>query len=83
MPDTFDPKFWRDSAAEARAIAERLNDPKSRRILKEIADRYDHLAEQAVKISILPAKKKSSVRFAAASLPLMLRKNLRQSPPNG
>lgn len=51
MPNTFDPKFWRDSAAEARAMAERLDDPKSRRILKEIANRYDDLAEQATKRS--------------------------------
>jgi hypothetical protein len=55
MPDTFDPKFWQDSAAEARAMAECVDDPKSRRILKEIADRYDALAEQANKILIVPA----------------------------
>jgi hypothetical protein len=57
MPDTFDPKFWRASAAEARALAERLDDPESCRILKEIASRYDDLAEHAIKLLIVPANK--------------------------
>jgi len=48
MPDTFNPKFWRASAAEARALAERLDDPESCRILKDIASSYDALAERAI-----------------------------------
>jgi hypothetical protein len=54
MPNTFDPKFLRDSAAEARAMAERLDDPKSRRILMDITSRYDQIAEQASKILGVP-----------------------------
>jgi hypothetical protein len=37
----FDPHFWVDRAADARAIAERLDDPEARRLMLEIAAIYD------------------------------------------
>jgi hypothetical protein len=58
LPDTFDPKFWRDSAAQARALAQKLDDPDSRRVLIEIAGRYDELADRAIKVLKVPAAKK-------------------------
>jgi len=42
-----DPKHWRDRADEARAVAERLADPESKRRILEIADGYEHLALKA------------------------------------
>ena len=54
-----DAKFWRDSAAEARAIAQRIDDPESRRILKQIANCYDDLAERAINILVVPAPRKN------------------------
>jgi ATP-dependent Zn protease len=46
ISDTFldDPKHWRDRADEARAVAEKLADPESKRRMLEIADAYEHLA---------------------------------------
>jgi hypothetical protein len=42
-----DPKHCRDRADEARAVAERLADPESKRRMLEIADDYEHLALKA------------------------------------
>jgi len=42
-----DPKHWRDRADEARAVAEQLADPESKRRMVEIADHYDYLALKA------------------------------------
>jgi cell division protease FtsH len=39
-----DPKHWRDKAEEARAAAEQLTDPESRRQLMDIAVGYEQLA---------------------------------------
>src|SRR5262249_48533128 len=39
-----DPKYWRDRADEARAMAEQLADPESKRRMVEIAGHYDYLA---------------------------------------
>jgi hypothetical protein len=42
-----DPPYWRDRAEEARLMAETLTDPASRQILREIAKKYDDLADSA------------------------------------
>ena len=46
--DLADPKHWRDRASEARALAERLADPQSKRQMLEIARSYEYLAQRAV-----------------------------------
>ena len=38
------PKFWRDRAAEARRLADRILDQRSKFILSKIADEYGELA---------------------------------------
>ena len=52
------PKHWRDRAEEARTIAEKLSDPKSREILFTIAEDYLRLAEHAER----QAKKRLKIR---------------------
>jgi hypothetical protein len=39
------PKFWRDRAAEARRLADRTLDPRSKFILSKLAEEYEELAE--------------------------------------
>lgn len=39
-----DPDYWRDRAAEARAIADIMRNPDSKRTMLEIAKGYDQLA---------------------------------------
>lgn len=46
--DLADPKHWRDCASEARAVAERLADPPSKRQMLEIARSYEYLAQRAL-----------------------------------
>lgn len=41
---------WRTLAAEARAVAQRLIDPKAIRLMLRIAEAYDGLAERAEKL---------------------------------
>ena len=60
MPLTMDPKYWRDRAAEVRAIAVRVDDPESRNMLAEIAHRYDRLAERAIKLLVVRAANKNA-----------------------
>ena len=43
----FDAEYWRQKAAEARAIAELMSLEEARRRMLEIAEQYDRLAEQA------------------------------------
>jgi hypothetical protein len=38
------PKFWRDRAAEARRLADRILDPRSKFILSKIIEEYEELA---------------------------------------
>jgi hypothetical protein len=38
------PKFWRDRAAEARRLADRTLDPRSKFILSKLAEEYEELA---------------------------------------
>jgi hypothetical protein len=42
-----DAKHWRDRACEARAVAEGLIDPQSKRIMLDIAEGYERLALRA------------------------------------
>ena len=41
------PTHWRDRARETRALAEQMDDPEVRRVLLEIAGRYNRIAEKA------------------------------------
>ena len=43
----FDPHFWVDRAADARAIAGRLDDPEAKRLMLEIAAIYDSIGAVA------------------------------------
>jgi len=45
--DRFDPHFWVDHAADARAIAAKLDDPDARRLMLEIAAIYDSIGTVA------------------------------------
>jgi hypothetical protein len=44
-----DPDHWRDRAEEGRRIAEDMVDPEAKRMMLDIADGYDRLAEHAEK----------------------------------
>lgn len=50
-----DERHWRDRANEARAVAEGLNDPETRRLMLGIAGSYDALAERAALRAQAPA----------------------------
>jgi hypothetical protein len=43
------PEYWRSRAEEVRTIAEIMTDPERRRILCEIVEGYERLAEGASK----------------------------------
>jgi hypothetical protein len=42
-----DPKHWLDRAKEARALAERMDDPEAKRTMLKNADDYERLAQRA------------------------------------
>jgi O-methyltransferase involved in polyketide biosynthesis len=42
-----DAEHWHSRAEETRTIAELVHDPEARRIMSDIADGYDRLAERA------------------------------------
>jgi O-methyltransferase involved in polyketide biosynthesis len=42
-----DPKHWLDRAKEARALAEQIDDPEAKRIMRKNADDYERLAKRA------------------------------------
>lgn len=42
-----DPKHWRERAACARVVAEKIVDPQSKRLILEIAYGYEKLARRA------------------------------------
>ena len=44
-----DPKHWLDCAKEARALAEQIDDPEAKRLLRKNADDYERLAKRAEK----------------------------------
>jgi len=43
----WDHTHWRERAEQARAMAERMDDPESLRIILGIAESYDRLADRA------------------------------------
>jgi hypothetical protein len=42
-----EPRHWRDRAEEARAMADHMHDPETKRQMREIAEGYERLAERA------------------------------------
>jgi hypothetical protein len=42
-----DPEHWRGRAKEARALADKMNDPISKDMMLQIAKDYERLAERA------------------------------------
>ena len=42
-----DPEHWRERAAEARALAEKMTDATGKKAMSEIADSYDRIAARA------------------------------------
>ena len=52
------PQHWRLRAAEARATAEKIADPESKRMMLEIANEYEKLAERAEIRAKLPPQSK-------------------------
>jgi len=42
-----EPRHWRDRAEEARAMADQMHDPETKRQMREIAEGYEKLAERA------------------------------------
>lgn len=53
-----DPQHWRDRAASTRAVAEQISDPESKRLMLEIVDQYEKLAQRAQVRAGVPAKSK-------------------------
>jgi hypothetical protein len=49
MMQNRDPAYWRAQAAEARAAAADMTDPKAKRTLEKIAASYEMLARRAEK----------------------------------
>src|SRR6516165_3735266 len=42
-----DPKHWRERAEEARAVADIMDDEKTKEMMRRIADDYERLAQRA------------------------------------
>jgi len=42
-----DPKHWLECAKEARALAEQIDDPEVKRMIRQNADDYERLAQRA------------------------------------
>jgi hypothetical protein len=53
------PQHWRKRSREARALAEQMDDPQTKRALLESAGRYDRLAERAEGRKSAPDDQKS------------------------
>jgi hypothetical protein len=45
-----DPKHWRARAVEVRAVAEHISDPLSKDMMLKVADEYERLANQDLKL---------------------------------
>ncbi len=43
------PEYWRSRAEEARALAEMLEDPEAKRMMMDVVEGYERLAEYAVR----------------------------------
>ncbi len=50
MPDRLGADYWRERAEGVRAQAREMHDPSARRMLLQIAENYEQLAEQAERI---------------------------------
>jgi hypothetical protein len=53
-----DPQHWLERAASTRAVAEQITDPESKRLMLEIADQYEKLAQRAQVRASTPPKSK-------------------------
>ena len=42
-----DAKHWRDRAAQMRVLSEEINDPQAQRMMFDLANDYDKLADRA------------------------------------
>ena len=47
-----DPKHWLNRAKEARALAEQIDDPEVKRMIRQNADDYERLAKRAEERSV-------------------------------
>lgn len=52
-----DPKHWRQLAEDARAMADRLDDPDAKKTMQEIAEGYEQLASIAERKTASQSKK--------------------------
>lgn len=50
MADDFPPEYWTSRAEEARALAERMQDPGCRETMLEIAAGYDRMSKAALRL---------------------------------
>ncbi len=58
IPDKPDPKYWRDRAEATRANAERITNPRAKRMMLGSAAGYERLADR-IEQRRLKAKKKA------------------------
>ena len=47
MPERLGAEYWRERAEEARAQASQMRDPRARRMLLDIAENYEQVAQQS------------------------------------
>jgi hypothetical protein len=63
-----DPKHWRARAEEARAVAEKINDPASKEAMFRIANNYERTAEYArIRAEVQSWSKRRGPRVATES----------------
>ena len=53
-PTLNDPAHWRRRAAEARSMADQLDDPAAKKAMLEIADQYERIAAIAQQRAVAP-----------------------------
>jgi hypothetical protein len=64
MPsDIHEPKHWRDRAEEARVHAEQMTDPEAKRMMLEIANGYERLAERVAERAAISETTKKKPRL--------------------
>ncbi len=64
----YNAELWRQHAAEARAIAETLSDPKAKQQMLDIAARFDRIAGLAVKLRSMNATSARALRLTKSVL---------------